>query len=136
LKKLILLIAIVMLIASTGAFAETSGYYVRTIPIIKIYDHTLGYRVVYMKSDSDLHVIYLPKEWFNVAAQTGEEPKAELVAGRDPSYPYFSVFWEEGEFSHIRLYLYKDLTHLSWGDIDPAWDLTDKFKVETLNLEL
>lgn len=135
-KKPILLIAIVMLIASTGVFADTSNFYVRTIPIIRIYSHNLGYRVVYMKSDFNLHVIYLPKGWFNVAAQTGEDPKAELVLGRDSAYPYFSVFWEEGEFSHIRLYLHSDLNHQSWGDIDPSWELTDKFKVETLNLKL
>ena len=135
-KKLILLIAIVILVASTGVFADTSEYYVRTIPIIKVYSHNLGYRVVYMKSNFDLHVIYLPKAWFNVAAQTGEEPKAELVAGRDSTYPYFSVFWEGGVFSHIRLYLHSDLNHDSWGDMDPTWELTDKFKVETLNLVL
>ena len=134
-KKLILLIAILMLIASTGAFAESSKYYVKTIPIIRVYDHPLGYKVVYMKSDFDLYAIYLPKDWFRVAAQTGEDPKAELVAGNDPSYPYFSVFWEDGEFSHIRLYLNNDLMHNSWGDIDPNIDLTEKFKVETLKLE-
>lgn len=135
-KKLILLIIIVMLIASTGVFAETSRYYVKTIPIIKVYNHNLGYRVVYMKSDFDLHVIYLPKGWFDVAAKTGEEPKAELVSGLDSSYPYFSVFWEEGKFSHIRLYLHNNLRHQSWGDMDPSWDLTEKFTIETLELEL
>ena len=43
-KKLILLVVIFMLIASTGAFAETSKYYVKTIPIIRVYDLTLGYK--------------------------------------------------------------------------------------------
>ncbi len=135
-KKLILLIVIFMLIASIGAFAETSKYYVKTIPIIRVYDHALGYRVVYMKSDFNLHVIYLPKEWFRVAAETGEDPKAELVTGIDSSYPYFSVFWEEGNFSHIRLYLHRNLMHESWGDMDPSEGMTEKFNVETLKLEL
>ena len=135
-KKLILLIAIFTLFASTGAFTETSGYYVKTVPVIRVYNHALGYRVVYMKSDLTLHVIYLPKEWFKVLAQTGKEPKAELISGRDSSYPYFSVFWEDGEFSHIRLYLQNDLMHSSWGDLDSSMDLTEKFKVETLKLEL
>lgn len=136
-KKLILLIVIFMLIASIGAFAaETSNYYVKTIPIIRVYDHTLGYKVIYMKSNFDLHVIYLPKEWFKVAAETGEDPKAELATGMDSSYPYFSVFWKDGGFSHIRLYLHNNLMHQSWGDIDPSIDLTEKFKVETLKLEL
>lgn len=125
-----------MLIASIGAFAETSKYYVKTIPIIRIYDHALGYKVVYMKSNFDLHAIYLPKEWFRVASETGEEPKAELVLGRNSSYPYFSVFWEDSKFSHIRLYLHNDLMHESWGNIDEYTDLTENFSVETLELEL
>ena len=106
------------------------------MPVIRIYNHSLGYKVVYVKSDASLHVIYLPKEWFLVAAQTGVEPKAEIIAGRDSSYPYFSVFWEDGKFSHIRLYLNRDLRHESWGDMDTTQDLTEEFTVETLNLEL
>ncbi len=135
-KKLILLISVLLLITTTGVFAGISPYYVRTVPIIKIYDTNLGYRVVYMKSDFKLHAIYLPKTWFTVAAATGEIPKAELVAGTDSTYPYFSVFWKDGKFSHIRLYLQSDLNHESWGDIDPNLDLTDKFNVETLDLKL
>ena len=135
-KKLILLIVIFMLIASSGVFAEASKYYVKTIQIIKVYDHTMGYRVVYMKSNFDLHVLYLPKEWFKVAAETGEDPKAELVTGIDSSYPYFSVFWEEGAFSHIRLYLHSNLMHESWGDMNQGEEMAEKFNVETLKLEL
>lgn len=135
-KKLILLIVIFMLVASIGVFAETSKYYVKTIPIIRVYDLTPGYRVVYMKSDFNLHVLYLPKDWFRVAAETGEAPKAELVTGADSSYPYFSVFWEEGNFSHIRLYLHRNLMHESWGDMDLSDGMIEKFNVDTLKLEL
>ena len=135
-KKLILLIIIFMLIVSAGVFAVTSDYYVKTIPIVRVYDHNLGYKIIYMKSNFDFHVLYIPKEWFEVAAMTGEDPKAELVSGIDSSYPYFSVFWENGEFSHLRLYLNSNLMDETWGDIDPIVDLTEKFKVETLKLEL
>ncbi len=135
-KKLILLITIIMIVAGIGAFAETSDFYVKTLPIVKVYDHNLGYRIVYMKSDFELTAIYIPKSWFQTASETGEPPKAELVAGKDSSYPYFSVFWKSGKFDHIRIYLQSDLMDPSWGDLDPTVDISEKFNVETLTLKL
>ena len=135
-KKLILLIIIIMIVAGIGAFAETSEFYVKTLPIVKVYDHNLGYRIVYMKSDFELTAFYIPKDWFKTASETGEPPKAELVSGKDSSYPYFSVFWKGSEFDHIRIYLQSDLNNPSWGDLDPTVDISEKFNVETLTLKL
>lgn len=135
-KKLILLITIIMIVAGIGAFAQTSDFYVKTLPIVKVYDHNLGYRIVYMKSDFELTAIYIPKDWFKTASETGEPPKAELVAGKDSSYPYFSVFWKNGEFNHIRIYLQSDLNNPSWGDLDPTVDISEKFNVKALTLKL
>ena len=125
-----------MIVTSLAVFAETSEFYVKTLPIVKVYDHNLGYRIVYMKSDFELTAIYIPKEWFRSAIETGGAPKAELVAGKDSAYPYFSVFWKGAEFSHVRLYLQSDLNDPSWGDLDPLVDISEKFKVETLKLKL
>jgi len=67
---------------------------------------------------------------------SGEEAtKAELYTGIEPVYPYFSIFWKNGEFSHIRLYLNKNLSHESYGDLENPEDFADKFNVETLALE-
>lgn len=125
-----------MIVAGIGAFAQTSDFYVKTLPIVKVYDHNLGYRIVYMKSNFELTAIYIPKGWFQTASETGEPPKAELVAGKDSSYPYFSVFWKSGEFDHIRIYLQSNLNDPSWGDLNPTVDISEKFNVETLTLKL
>lgn len=125
-----------MILTSISAFAEQSEFYVKTLPIVKIYDHNLGYRVVYMKSNFELTAFYIPKEWFATAAETGEPPKAELVAGKDSAYPYFSVFWKGTDFNHIRLYVHSNLNNPTWGDLDPTVDISEKFNVETLKLKL
>ena len=125
-----------MILASVAAFAETSDFYVKTLPIVKIYDHSMGYRVVYMKSNFELTAFYIPKEWFAATAETGEAPKAELVAGKDSAYPYFSVFWKGADFDHIRIYIQSNLSDPSWGDLDPNVDISEKFNVETLKLNL
>jgi hypothetical protein len=46
------------------------------------------------------------------------------------------IFWENGEFSHLRLYVVRDLRDMSWGAIDQTEDLSEEFAVETLELRL
>lgn len=125
-----------MIVTSVGVFAGVSEFYVKTLPIIKVYDHNLGYRIVYLKSNFELTAIYVPKDWFKTASETGEAPKAELVVGKDSAYPYFSIFWKSAEFDHIRIYVQRNLNDPSWGDLDPSIDITEKFNIETLKLNL
>ncbi|HDQ13672.1 MAG TPA: hypothetical protein ENN41_02515 [Sediminispirochaeta sp.] len=133
-KKSILILAIALMIALSGAlYAEQSEYFVKTVPISKVYMHNLGYRIVYEKNDFDIGVLYIPNDWFDLSGQ--EEPKAELLMTREPEVPYFSVFWKNGEFSHIRLYLHKSLTHGSYGSLKNPESMNDQFDVETLALE-
>jgi hypothetical protein len=116
-------------------YAEESGFYVKTVPIARVYMHKLGYRVVYQKSDLNFAVFYVPKRWFDLSGTEREEPKAELVLTNERTVPYFSIFWKDGQFSHIRLYLHRDLQHDSYGDLKDPTSLDDKFNIESLDLE-
>ena len=116
-------------------FAQESGYYVKTVPISKVYLHNLGYRVVYQKGDLNFGVFYVPKKWFDLAGSERTEPKAELVLANEPSIPYFSIFWKDGAFSHVRLYLHKNINDLSYGDLEDPESLNGKFDIESLDLE-
>ena len=73
--------------------------------------------------------IFVKHEWLYEAGG-----QAELVLGDDPTFPYFSVFYKNGEFSHVRIYLQRNLNHVSYGVLrNPrAYDdrFTDEFKVE------
>lgn len=133
--SIIVLAAVVALLGAASLAAEESPYFVKTVPISKIYNHKLGYRVVYMTNNFQFKVFYIPTEWFAVAGETGVAPKAELYFGNEPAFPYFSVFWKDGEFSHLRLYLKKDLNDTTWGDSTILGEIDDKFQVDTLDLE-
>lgn len=111
-------------------FAVESEYFVKTVLIEKVYPHSKGYRVLYVKSNLQLGEIYLPHSWFYQAGGKGE-----LVYGDDPSYPFFSVFYKDGEFSHIRLYLKRDYNDPSWGVLRNPDQYDDKFNVDTLEIE-
>ncbi len=137
-KKAIAISILVLLLAFVGltAFAaEESPIFVKTVPISKIYNHRMGYRVVYMTNNFDFKVFYVPKEWFSVAGETGDVPKAELVVGNEATYPYFSIFWNKGAFSHVRIYARKNPSDSTWGDASSLGNIDDRFEVESLELE-
>lgn len=128
--KKIIFISILVLFALTAVIAEGSPFYVKSVPITKIYLHRLGYKILFQKSDMNYSTFYVPLSWFTKSAEKGE-----LVVGNEMSYPYFSIFWEDGVFSHIRLYVKEDLNDPTWGELNTIVDLTDKFQIDTLKLE-
>ena len=129
-KGLIICIALILFLATTAvSFAEESEFFVKTVPISKVYTHLLGYKIVYIKSDLSFGTFHVPLNWFQAAG------KGDLIWGNHPSFPYFSIFYKNGEFSHIRLYVQRAKSHQSWGNLKPDPALKEKFDIETLELD-
>jgi hypothetical protein len=126
-KRAIIILALVAIVACALA-ADTSAYYPVRIDVVKVYSHADGYLVVYRKGSSDVGQLYLPARWFISGG------KAELVRGNDPSYPYMSVFYKDGKFDHLRLYVLADHNDLTWGILSPSEGAgkfgSDDFKIE------
>ena len=132
-KRIALGLCMVILVASIAA-AQTdneSDLFVKTIYLERVYPHQLGYMVTYLGQNLRLQRLYIPMDWFGIAAG-----RARLIYGTDRAYPYMDVFWENGEFSHLRLYVVRDLRDMSWGAIDQTEDLSEEFAVESLELRL
>ncbi len=126
---------LIMMMTPAVLFAETelSNLYAKTAFISKIYPHQDGYKVVYVKSNMDLGVFYVPIEWFQEAGG-----KAEILYGSSSSFPYFTAYYnhEEGSFDHIRLYVHDDINNFSWGSFDRTAEVADRFTgVETLEID-
>ena len=69
-------------------------------------------------------------DWFSTSANS----KAEVVYDTNPAFPYFSIFWENGEFHHIRLYLEENRDAESWGDKPLTEEILSRFEnTETLD---
>lgn len=133
-KKWIVILSLVILATVTySAWTESveSEYYVKTVPIFKIYHHNQGFRVVYETQDLKLKDTFIPYAWFkNPQNPTAEHWKAEVVYGDRGEYPYFNVYWKNGKFSHIRLFLWNSKHHLSWGTLKDPNRYNDKFDIE------
>lgn len=115
---------------SLYAQQQDTKLFVKTVSIIKVYSHSAGYKILYLKSTMDLGEFYVPMHWFTSAGGKGE-----IVWGDQLSYPYFSIFWVDGKYDHIRLYLHKNLDSESWGMLKENSVDEGIFEIEELNLE-
>ena len=135
-KKPVICIAVAfVLLASLPAFSQAQNYpkdaYVKSVHIVKIWAHQLGYKVQFFSSKSRVSDIYVPLTWFN----KGIESKADIVYGNSAELPYFTIVWVDGKFDHITLYVWQDYRDLSWGVLGGAGDLTSQFNVEDVPRE-
>ena len=120
---------VVLLLAGAAAFAQqTAGrsVYVKTIPIAKIYPHPLGYRILYFRSTLDYAEMYVPLSWFT----WGGTGKAAVVWGDSAEFPYLSIYYLDGKFDRIMLYLQPNMHHVPWGKLPAGFDLTARFNVQ------
>jgi hypothetical protein len=129
-KRATLLLALILFLATIIAAQaqEQPKSYVKTVPILKVLAHTLGYKVLYLKSSLEVGEVYIPYEWFKAAG------KAEVVFGGERSYPYFSVFYKDGRYSFIRLYLKENIKDITWGRLPPQEGDSAKFDIDELVL--
>ena len=124
--KKVVIIALLVLVASV-VIAEESSMFVKTVQIKQVYPLRLGYRILYLKANLEFEEIYVPIRW---ADQAGG--KAEIYFGDDPSYPYFSIFYDKGEFMYIRLYLHENRRHETWGQLKLTNLYDRRFDIEDL----
>lgn len=129
--------AVVFLLLLAGAGVLFADYevrgkdvYVVNRPIAKIYAHQLGYKIVFMRENSDFGVFYVPLSWFGTAGGRGE-----VVWGMDPAYPTFTAFFIDGKFDHIRLYLIRNLEDATWSVLKASEAEEKMFDVETLDIK-
>jgi hypothetical protein len=101
-----------------------SEYYYVNVPIERIYPYRLGYVVEYRKGLIGRAQVYLPIEWFSASAGKGEY--IGLASGT--SWPYLAVYYKGGEFSHVRLYVRRDMSHETWGNIPQNVNIDSRFE--------
>lgn len=107
LSILLLLVTTIMLSSATK-----SPYYAKTVVLTRVFQHKLGYKVFYMANDMTNREAYLPMELFQPREDV---TRSSISEGNGTAYPYMTIFWKNGEFSHIKLYIKKDHNDVSWG---------------------
>jgi len=119
------------LFAQESKYKE-SEYYYFNVPIEKIFSHRLGYMVLYRKGPTDIARTFIPAKWF-----IDSDGKGEFIgirSGRE--WPSMSVYYKNGEFSHIRLRVRTNRAHSTWGFVPLNVSIDEAFKdIEEIRLE-
>ncbi|MCL2179849.1 MAG: hypothetical protein FWB83_01860 [Treponema sp.] len=125
-KKLILTLIFMAIITPIFAQNSSSGnahtFYYINVRVEKIYPSHTGYIVLY-HTQTGTALIGLPNPWFREAAGMAE--LIRLGAGSD--WPSMTVFYVDGEFSFVRLYIHRNRGHESWGSIPMGFDVSRYF---------
>ncbi len=133
-RKLFVVVVLVAMASSLYAqnqARDVESIYVRTVPIIKIYAHQLGYKIYYVTEGGDTASFYIPIEWFS-----GAGGKGTITYGLGPQYPYLSIYWVDKKFSHIKLFLIESMLSDTWGVLKgDRSQLAQQFKVEEPKLQ-
>jgi hypothetical protein len=109
-----------------------SEYYYVNITLEKVFPYRKGYVVQYRKGQFGYGRAYLPASWFTDAGNKGEV--ITLPAGK--VWPTLSVYYKNGEFSHVRLYIHRLASHESWGSIPQGVNIDKEFDaIETIVIE-
>jgi hypothetical protein len=133
------LAAAVLLVTSLPSFAQKAyssadnpkDAYYKVVPLLKVWMHPLGYLVQYWTSKSQVAPMYIPYTWFNGGASS----KADIIFVNDPGVPYVAIFWVDGKFDHLNLYVQSSYESLTWGILNGAADLSSQFNVEDVPKE-
>jgi hypothetical protein len=103
---------------------ENPNVYYISVTVEKIWLAGTGYVVQYRKSTSDMGTVGIPYNWF-----TSPDSKAELVnIPKGPNWPYMTIFYRDGKFSHIRLYPHWQKSHQTWGVTPQGADVSRHFQ--------
>jgi hypothetical protein len=130
-KRATLFVVFLLAVTSVALYAQAEGGepFVKSVPIMRILSHPLGYKILYLKSSMEVGEFYVPFSWFKAGY------KAEIVFGGYSSYPYFSIFYKGGKFSFIRIYAQEDIRDVTWGRLSPRVGDEANFQVDELDLE-
>jgi hypothetical protein len=126
-KKFIFIFLLIMassLFAQNVADENRANIYPVTVTVEKIYKSNVGYIVQYRKSLNTIGTVGIPEEWFSNAG--GKAELINLPPGN--SWPNMTIFYKDGEFSRLKLYVHKRRSHSTWGNIAPGTDVSRYFK--------
>ena len=125
-KKLIVIL--LFLVVITPIFAQNnsegrSGTYYFNVPVERIFPTSQGYIIQY-RGQAAFHTIGIPNDWFFGAASRADI----VILPRGQGWPSMSVFYVDGDFSHVRLYVHHSRGHISWGSISQGTDVSRFFQ--------
>ena len=133
-KKRIVLGAVLLFAAALYGYSQAQStaskdVFVKTISIAKIYTSEYGYKVLYVKSNLTIGVIFVPMSWI------GKMDGKAMLLWESTSHSYFSIFWADGKFDHMVLHVPVNMDAPVWGMLESGPNTEAQFNVQEPKME-
>ncbi|MDR2793007.1 MAG: hypothetical protein LBB61_04995 [Treponema sp.] len=118
--------AILPLFAQDAEDPDSNDFYYVKVPIAKIYPYSKGYVVTYNVGTygTELDTVYLPASWFST-----KESKGFIINLKGtPVLPNLTVYYRNGAFDHVRLYVRENRSDPTWGYMPLQTNIDDRFE--------
>ena len=116
---------------NSHVFQESEFHYF-SVQIERIYAHRLGFIVIYRRGAHGMARAFIPEYWFTDAGGRGEL----IRIGAGSAWPNMTVFYRNGEFSHVRLRVRRNRSHETWGVVPLAANIDEFFQgVESVRIQ-
>ena len=120
----VLLVTGLPVFAQADKKANDSEFYYKNVLLERIYPYMNGYAVQYRRGINRLEMLYLPIEWFTGAASKGEI----ITLPKGKAWPSLTIYYKNGEFSHVRLYVHHVASHQTWGTVPQNVNIESRFE--------
>ncbi|WP_461257908.1 hypothetical protein [Treponema sp. R80B11-R83G3] len=108
------------------------NFYYFNVSVEKVYPTKDGYVVQYLCPSSTVATIGIPNDWLANAAGRAEIIRLSVAS----DWPTMTVFYVDGKFSHVRLYVHPAKSHLTWGNVPQGADVSKFFSdADSFNLQ-
>ncbi len=115
--------------ADTASQNNPKDAYYKVVPLMKVWSPAAWATWSrYLNSSNQVQTDYIPMAWFN----KGTNSKADIVYTLGPAIPYMSVYWADGKFDHVTLYVSSDDSSLTNGVLSQNADLSSQFNVQEI----
>jgi len=127
-KKLLLVLIIGAVISPLFAQDNKSKYnesemYYKNVTVEKIYPSPKGYIIQYRRGENRIGTVGIPNEWFTDAG--GKAEMLKMPPGTN--WPSMTIFYKDGNFHHIRLYVHHVKGHSTYGNLPQTADVSKYF---------
>ena len=123
-NKIIVVLILLAIVSPVFAQNDSGDMYYQNVAIEKIYFSGPGYIIQYRKGINELGTIGVPYAWFTEAG--GKAEILHLPSGAN--WPSMSVFYRDGEFSYVRLYVHRWKGHPTWAVAPMGADVSRFFR--------
>jgi len=118
-------------VVNNSANRNENFYYIN-VSVERIYPSKDGYVIQYLCPTSTIATLGIPNEWFANAAGKAEIVKLPFAS----DWPTMTVFYVDGKFNHVRLYVHPEKSHATWGSLPQGSDVSKFFSdKEAIKLE-